>query len=111
MHARIAICLFLILPAVVRAEPIDQEAIKYIQGLQLPDGGFTAAAPDPKGSDKPVASQTRTIGFDRKKRQHCGLTTSPRLWKPGSGVGAGTSLDGDDAIVEISPIFEVQLRA
>ena len=60
MHTRIALCLLLILPAAVRAEPIDQDAIKYIQGLQLPDGGFMPTALDPKGSDKPVASLRAT---------------------------------------------------
>lgn len=60
MRLRISLCLLILLPAIVRSEPSDQETIKFILGLQNADGGFLPAPQDPNVDAVPRSSLRAT---------------------------------------------------
>ena len=60
MRLRASFLLLMLLPAIVRAAPAEQETIKFIQSLQNADGGFLSAPQDPNVDQAPRSSLRAT---------------------------------------------------
>jgi hypothetical protein len=88
---RLSFALVLLLPSVAAAQTEEMikaverklETLKYVRSLEAPDGGFYAAAPDPKADAKPQPSLRATNG-------------AVRAWKYLGGEGLGSKLPNKD---------------